>query len=88
MPKTSLARIRLYLKLGKVLADDSSPIMLMCSFNGRKEVSTGCSCTEKYWSKKDECIKKGYPNWMVMLTSYKNQGEQPYCCSPHQITNN
>ena len=37
MPKTSLARIRLYLKLGKVFADGSSPIMLMCSFNGDKK---------------------------------------------------
>jgi hypothetical protein len=71
MPKTSLARIRLYLKLGKVLADGSSPIMLMCSFNGRKEVSTGCSCTEKYWSKKDECIKKGYPNWIMLNSMIK-----------------
>lgn len=66
MPKCSVAKIRLYLKVGKVLADGSSPIMLMCSFNGRKEVSTSCSCTEKYWSKKDECVKKGYPNWLMI----------------------
>lgn len=28
-----------------------------------KEVSTGCSCTAKFWDKKNECIKKGYPNY-------------------------
>ena len=70
--KVSLARIRLYLKEGKTLADGSHPIMLMCSFNGRKEVSTGYSCIPKYWSKKDECVKKGYPNW-VMINHSINQ---------------
>lgn len=54
--KVSIARIRLYLKVGKVLADGTSPIMLMCSYNGRKEVSTGYSCTLKYWDKKSELV--------------------------------
>lgn len=71
MPKTSSAKIRLYLKTGKVLSDGSSPIMLMCSFNGRKEVSTGCSCTIKYWSKKEECVKKGYSNWLMINSIIK-----------------
>ena len=70
--KVSIARIRLYLKEGKTLADGSNPIMLMCSFNGRKEVSTGYSCTPKYWDKKSECVKKGYPNW-VMINHSINQ---------------
>lgn len=70
--KVSIARIRLYLKEGKTLADGSNPIMLMCSFNGRKEVSTGYSCTPKYWDKKSECVKKGYPNW-VMINHAINQ---------------
>ena len=64
--KVSLARIRLYLKEGKTLSDGTNPIMLMCSFNGRKEVSTGYSCIPKFWSKKDECVKKGYPNWVMI----------------------
>ena len=64
--KVSIARIRLYLKEGKTLADGSHPIMLMCSFNGRKETSTGYSCTPKYWDKKGECVKKGYPNWVMI----------------------
>lgn len=64
--KVSIARIRLYLKEGKTLADGSHPIMLMCSFNGRKEISTGYSCTPKYWDKKGECVKKGYPNWVMI----------------------
>lgn len=64
--KVSIARIRLYLKEGKTLADGSHPIMLMCSFNGRKEVSTSYSCVPKYWDKKSECVKKGYPNWVMI----------------------
>lgn len=64
--KVSIARIRLYLKEGKVLADGSNPIMLMCSFNGRKEISTGYSCIPKYWDKKGECVKKNYPNWVMI----------------------
>lgn len=70
--KVSIARIRLYLKEGKTLADGSNPIMLMCSFNGRKEVSTGYSCIPKYWDKKSECVKKGYSNW-VMINHAINQ---------------
>lgn len=64
--KVSIARIRLYLKEGKTLADGSNPIMLMCSFNGRKEISTGYSCVPKYWSKKSECVKKGFPNYVII----------------------
>jgi hypothetical protein len=64
--KVSIARIRLYLKEGKTLADKSNPIMLMCSFNGRKEISTGYSCIPKYWDKKSECVKKGYPNYVMI----------------------
>lgn len=64
--KVSIARIRLYLKEGKTLADNSNPIMLMCSFNGRKEISTGYSCIPKYWDKKGECVKKGYSNWVMI----------------------
>lgn len=64
--RVSIARIRLYLKTGKTLADGSHPIMLMCSFNGRKEVSTCYSCDVKHWDKKSECVKKGYPNWVMI----------------------
>lgn len=70
--KVSIARIRLYLKEGKTLADGTNPIMLMCSFNGRKEVSTSYSCVPKYWDKKSECVKKNYPNW-VMINHAINQ---------------
>ena len=67
--KVSIARVRLYLKEGKTLADGSNPIMLMCSFNNqRKEISTGYSCVPKYWNKSEQCLKKGYPNW-VMINS-------------------
>ena len=70
--KVSIARIRLYLKEGKTLADGTNPIMLMCSFNGRKEISTHYSCVPKYWDKRNECVKKNYPNW-VMINHAINQ---------------
>lgn len=71
MPKCSVAKIRLYLKEGKTLSDGSNPIMLMCSFNGRKEVSTSCSCIPRYWDKRNECVKKGYPNWLMINSMIK-----------------
>ena len=36
------------------------------SFNGKKEVSTGYSCVQKYWDKKSECVKKGFSNWVMI----------------------
>ena len=74
--RVSIARIRLYLKEGKTLADNSNPIMLMCSFNGRKEISTGYSCTPRYWDKKGECVKKNYPNFVMInhaINEMKNE---------------
>lgn len=64
--RVSIARIRLYLKTGKTLADGTHPIMLRCSFNGSKEVSTSYSCDVKHWDKRGEVIKKGYPNWVTI----------------------
>lgn len=70
--RVSIARIRLYLKTSKKLADGSSPIMLMCCFNNaRKEISTSYSCTVKYWNKTEQCIKKGYPNYLMINQSIK-----------------
>lgn len=65
--RVSLARIRLYLKTSKKLADGSSPIMLICSFNGKKEISTHYSCVPKYWDKRNECVKKSYPNAVSII---------------------
>ena len=76
MPKVSVARIRLYLKEGKTLADGNHPIMLMCSFNGRKEISTGYTCSVKYWDKGGECVKKGFSNWVMInfeINKLKNE---------------
>ena len=76
MPKVSVARIRLYLKEGKTLADGNHPIMLMCSFNGRKEISTGYTCSVRYWDKGGECVKKGFPNWVMInheINKLKNE---------------
>ena len=75
--KVSIARIRLYLKVGKVLADGSHPIMLMCSFNNlRKEVSTGYSCVEKYWDKKSEMVKRGYSNFVMINAHLKSMKDE------------
>ena len=64
--KVSMARIRLFLKEGKTLADGTHPIMLMCSFNGKCTRSTGYSCSLRFWDKKGECVKKGYPNFVMI----------------------
>lgn len=62
--KVSIAVVKLFLRTSKVLADGSHPIMLKCSFNGTKEISTGYSCTLKHWDKRNEVVKKGFPNYL------------------------
>ena len=64
--KVSIARIRLYLKEGKTLANGCHPIMLMCSYHGRKEISTGYCCKSKDWDKKNECLKSSCPNFSII----------------------
>lgn len=61
--KVSTATIRLMLRTSKVLADGTNPIYLRVNYNGMKEVSTGYSSIPRFWDKKNECIKKGYPNY-------------------------
>lgn len=64
--RVSIAVIKLVLRTNKVLSDGSHPIMLRCSFNGMKERSTGYSCSVKFWDKKNECVKKGFPNFVMV----------------------
>ncbi|MBO7731130.1 MAG: phage integrase SAM-like domain-containing protein [Methanobrevibacter sp.] len=64
--KTSTAIIKLVLRINKVLSDGSHPIMLRVQFKGRKELSTGYSCLPRYWNEKQECVKKGYPNYAAI----------------------
>ena len=64
--KVSIAVIKLVLRTNKVLADGSHPIMLRCSFNGMKEISTHYSVPAKFWDKKNELVKKGYPNYVMI----------------------
>lgn len=61
-----MARVRLFLKEGKKLADGSSPIMIMVAFGGKCTRSTGYSCTPRFWDKKSECVRKGFPNYAVI----------------------
>lgn len=74
--KVSMARIRLFLKEGKTLANGEHPIMLMVAFNGKCTRSTGYSCPSRYWDKKNECVKKGFSNFSIInyeITRMKNE---------------
>jgi hypothetical protein len=64
--KVSIAVVKLFLRTSKKLADGSSPIRLKCSWNGTKEISTGYTCTPRFWDKRNECVKKGYPNYVAI----------------------
>lgn len=64
--RVSIAVVKLVLRTNKVLSDGSHPIMLRVSYNGMKERSSGYSCVPKYWDKKNECVKKGYPNFVMV----------------------
>lgn len=71
-----MARINLVLKTSKVLSDGSSPILLMVAFNGKCTRSTRYSCTPKYWDKRGQCVKKGYPNYVMInhaINEMKNE---------------
>lgn len=74
--KVSIAVIKLVLRTNKVLSDGSHPIMLRVSFNGMKERSSGYSCTLKYWDKKNECVKKGYPNFVMVNAELKKMKDE------------
>ena len=74
--KVSMARIRLFLKEGKTLANGEHPIMLMVAFNGKCTRSTRYSCPSRYWDKKNECVKKGFSNFSIInyeITRMKNE---------------
>ena len=74
--KVSIAVIKLVLRTNKTLADGTHPIMLRCSYNGMKERSTGYSCSPKFWDKKNECVKKGYPNFVIVNSELKKQKDE------------
>ena len=74
--KVSIAVIKLVLRTNKVLADGSHPIMLRVSFNGMKERSSGYSCTLKYWDKKNECVKRGYPNFVMVNAELRKMKDE------------
>lgn len=61
--KTDTAIIKLTLRTNKTLSDGLHPIMLCVQFHGRKEKSTGCACSEDYWDKQNQLVKKGFPNF-------------------------
>lgn len=69
--KVSIARIKLVLKKGKTLADGTHPIMLYAAFGGKKMIASGYSCPLKFWDKGSECVKKGYPNYLIINAGLK-----------------
>lgn len=60
--KVFTASINLTLRTTKTLSDGTHPIMLRAAWNGTKEVSTHFSCNLKDWDKKNQCLKKTFPN--------------------------
>lgn len=60
--KVFTASINLTLRTTKTLSDGTHPIMLRAAWNGTKEVSTHFSCNVKDWDKKNQCLKKTFPN--------------------------
>lgn len=74
--KVSIAVIKLVLRTNKTLADGTHPIMLRVSFNGMRERSTGYSCDLKHWDKRNECIKRGYPNFAIVNSELKKQKDE------------
>ena len=74
--RVQIAVIKLVLRTNKTLADGTHPIMLRVSFNGMKEKSTGYSCSIKSWDKKNEMVRKGYPNWVMVNAELKRQKDE------------
>ena len=63
MGKTTSAIITLILRKNKTLSNGMHPIHLRVAYHGRRDVSTGCSCTESDWDSEKEIVKnKKFPN--------------------------
>jgi hypothetical protein len=63
MGKTTTAIITLILRKNKTLSSGMHPIMLRVAYYGRKEISTGCSCSLSDWDSQQEIVKnKKFPN--------------------------
>lgn len=86
--KTTIAIIRLVLRTNKILSSGESPIMLRCSYHGMKEISTGYSCSIKYWDKKNECCKKSYPNYIMINQELKKLKDRAISKRDWYIANN
>lgn len=74
--RVQTAKISLTLWTSKVLKDGTSPIVLAIRFGGQSLLSTHFSCKPKDWNKKDECLKRSYPNYSQVnkiLQDVKNQ---------------
>lgn len=86
--KTTFAIIRLVLRTNKILSSGESPIMLRCNYHGLKEISTGYSCSIKYWDKKNECIKRGYPSYIIINQELKKLKDRAISKRDWYIANN
>ena len=52
-----------------------------------KEVSTGYSCSVKYWDKKNECIKRGYPSYILINQELKRLKDEAILKRDRYIAN-
>lgn len=67
--KTDTAIIKLTLRTNKTLSNGLHPIMLCVQFNGRKEKSTGYSCSKECWDKQNQSVTKKFPNYALINKS-------------------
>lgn len=67
--KTDSAIVKLTLRTNKILSNGLHPIMLCVQFNGRKEKSTGYSCSKECWDKQNQLVTKKFPNYALINKS-------------------
>lgn len=76
--KTTKPQIHLKLFTSKTLADGNHPIVVNIAWKGKQKViSTSFSCTPSQWDKKNECLKKSYPN-AASINKALNEKKQQY----------
>lgn len=86
--KLSIATINLVLRTNKTLADGTHPIMLRVSFHGLKERSTGFSSSPRFWDARNQCLKKGYPNFSIINQKLKQLKDEAIRRRDEFIANN
>ncbi len=74
--KVQSAVVRLVLRTNKVLANGEHPIMLRVNYGYMREKSTGYSCDVAHWDRKNQLVRKGFKNAVLInqvITNYKDK---------------